>query len=172
LSSYLLEGVESFGVRVVTVSVHVPEGAAYRAKDVITVLVRSQGDPTVSSSASCVAYASTPFRRVYASIYPQCKSGVPCTTLTYSLTVRNLGNGVDSYVLSVSDTAGWGPTLSTYLLEGVESFGVRVVTVSVHVPEGAAYRAKDVITVLVRSQADPAVSSSASCTAYASSLGG
>jgi len=155
--------------RQTTLRVTIPASAEDCTRD--NIIVTATGTE-VSDYDTCIAHATVVIavRRVFTSIYPQCKSGVPCTTLTYSLTVRNLGNGVDSYVLSVSDTAGWGPTLSTYLLEDVESFGKRIVTVSVHVPEGAAYRARDVITVVVSSQADPTVSSSASCIAYASSL--
>jgi len=168
LSSYLLENVKPGRVRVVTLSVRVPEGATYCTRDIITVVVSPQGDPCVGSIATCQAHVYFPIREVSIQIFPSYKSGSPCTTLTYTLMIMNKGNVVDNYSLSVRDNSGWGPTLSTYLLKDVRPCGFRFVTLSVHVPEGATYCTRDNITVVVSSQTDPSVSSSASCIAHVS----
>jgi len=169
LSSYLLENVKPGRVRVVTLSVRVPEGATYCTRDIITVVVSPRADRCVGSIATCQAHVYFPIREVSIQIFPSYKSGSPCTTLTYTLMIMNKGNVVDNYSLSVRDNSGWAPTLSTYLLKDVRPCGFRFITLSVHVPEGATYCTRDNITVVVSSQADPSVSSSASCIAHVSS---
>jgi len=104
-----------------------------------------------------------PFRKVEVTISPDNQSGLPGVTLTYTVTVKNLGTIDDSYDLTVSDSAGWGPSiLPTVLTVSAGENGTA--TLKVTVRSGGT---STTITVTARSRADPSVSDSASCTATA-----
>ncbi|MBA7595426.1 hypothetical protein ES703_02389 [subsurface metagenome] len=100
-------------------------------------------------------------------ISPGYQSGVPRTMLTYAVTVTNTDNELDGYYLSVSDSAGWAPTISENLLENIEPSENRIVTLSVTIPENAIGCADDNIIVIVTSMADNTMSDNDSCIARA-----
>ena len=103
---------------------------------------------------------------VEVSISPGSKSSAPGETLSYTVTVKNKGNISDTYALTATDTAGWGPTLSKGSLE-VAPQASGTATLTVTIPSGASLGAQDTITVTAKSTQDPTVSDSATCTAQA-----
>jgi len=100
-------------------------------------------------------------------ISPQYQEGTLGSVLDYIVTVINRSQIADNYVLTVSDDAGWGPTLSKNLLENVQPGENRVFTLSVTIPENAGHCTEDNITVTATSLTDNTVSNSAGCIARA-----
>jgi len=103
---------------------------------------------------------------VQVSIFPEEQSDLPGKMLTYTVTVKNTGEAEDTYDLSVSDTKGWGATLSDYLLT-IPARENRTTTMATIVPSGAAKDESTMITVVATSRVDPTVENSATCTAKA-----
>jgi len=97
------------------------------------------------------------------SISPDCLSGLPGETLDYTVVVRNIGENVDTYDLTISDNENWGPTLSENLLENIGPGENGTITLTVKIPENAPLGAEDEITVTAQSLANPSVSDNASC---------
>ena len=112
-------------------------------------------------------YTPPPPQSVDVDISPGYQSGVPRAMLTYAVTVTNTGNELDGYYLSVSDSAGWAPTISENLLENIEPSENRIVTLSVTIPENAIDFAEDNIIVIVTSMADNTMSDNDSCITHA-----
>jgi cysteinyl-tRNA synthetase len=83
--------------------------------------------------------------------------------VTFTVTVTNTGTISDNYDLSVSDNAGWGLTLDSYLLEDVAPDGSQVTTLTVTIPGSAENCTYDRVTVIVTSRVDPKVSAENSC---------
>ena len=106
-----------------------------------------------------------PPHAVSVSISPAYQSGTPGVELSYTVTVANTGNLDDNYDLTVSDNAGWGPTVFPTLL-AVASGTQDIVTLTVTVPENVAGCTRDNITVIATSQADNTVSDNDSCVAH------
>ena len=106
-------------------------------------------------------------RGVSVSISPSMKNGLPTQTLSYTVTVKNIGDLDDTYDLDVSDNAGWGPTLLENLLE-VPAGENRQTTLNVTVPADALGGTKDKVTVAAASQENTDVSDNASCIARSS----
>ncbi len=107
-----------------------------------------------------------PPHAVSVSILPTYQSGKPGKELSYSVTVANMGNLDDNYVLTVSDNAGWGPVLLDNLLE-VPAGGENQTTLSVTVPANSLGCSNDNVIVTATSRADNTVSDSDSCIAHA-----
>ncbi|MBA7602998.1 hypothetical protein ES703_10098 [subsurface metagenome] len=105
-------------------------------------------------------------RGVSVSISPSEDSGLPTQTLSYTVTVKNTGDLDDNYDLTVSDNAGWAPTLSEYLLE-VPAGENRQTTLSVTVPANALGSTEDNLTVTATSRADNTFENDDSCIAHA-----
>ena len=104
---------------------------------------------------------------VSVSISPDYLSGLPGETLDYTVTVRNIGENVDTYDLTISDNENWGPTLSENLLENIGPGENGIVTLSVTVPENAIGCTEDNILVVAVSQTDNTVTGSDTCIAHA-----
>jgi len=100
---------------------------------------------------------------VSVSISPDYLSGLPGETLDYTVTVRNIGENVDTYDLTISDNENWGPTLSENLLENIGPGENGTITLTVKIPENAPLGAEDEITVTAQSLANPSASDNASC---------
>jgi parallel beta-helix repeat protein len=102
---------------------------------------------------------------VSTSISPASQSGANGATLTYTVTISNNGTTDDNYTLSVTDNAGWNPSvLPTSLM--VPAFGSdNTTTLRVTIPSGTAVGTIDSITVTATSQTDNTVSDSDSCSA-------
>jgi len=103
---------------------------------------------------------------VEVSISPSYKEGLPGTALGYTVSVINQGNVTDNYNLTVSDNAGWGPTLSDNSLT-IPAGENRITTLTVVVPENVLPDTEDNITLVATSQFDNTASASASCIAMA-----
>jgi len=149
-------------------TVVIPEGAENGATDGITVTATSKSDNSVRRSASCTAVASTvpPRRGVQVSISPEEQSGLPDEMLTYTVTVKNMGEVEDTYDLNVSDTKGWGAILSNDLLT-IMAGENRTATLNAIVSSGAVKDESTMIRVVATSRVDPRVENSATCRAKA-----
>jgi len=90
----------------------------------------------------------------------QDKDTPPGGTLTYTVTVQNVGSETDSYDLTVSDTQSWGPSIAQNLFTNLQYGDSRTTTLTVTVPSDASAGTKDTITVTATSQGDPTVSDS------------
>jgi uncharacterized membrane protein len=102
--------------------------------------------------------------KVSISVSPEENSGLPGSTLTYKVTVKNTGGLNDNYSLTVIDNAGWSLTLPENFLS-IPAGENRVVTLNVGVPADALAGQEDNITVIA---SGTGVSASASCIARAS----
>jgi uncharacterized membrane protein len=108
-------------------------------------------------------------RGVDATVSPENQTGGPSATLNYTVTVKNTGNlGLDNYNLTVSDNAGWTPTLDNYRFENVPENVSRTTTLHVHIPDNAVGNTNDNVIVRATSQGDNTKSDNASCTAKSS----
>ena len=129
-----------------TVTVTIPSGAADGATDSITVTATSQAVSTVSASDTCTARAAAGVGEVEVTISPTSKDGKPGEDVTYSVTVTNAGTLDDSYSLTVTDTAGWSPSISPSTLT-LDAGASGTATVTVAIPSGAAVGDSTTITV-------------------------
>lgn len=111
-----------------------------------------------------VIYTSgVPVPRV--SISPSSQDNSPGGSLTYTVNVMNTGDASDTFDLTVSDNAGWSPTVSpTAVTVGAGENGTA--TLSVTIPSSAVGGTIDGITVTATAQAF-STSASDSCTAHA-----
>jgi parallel beta-helix repeat protein len=105
-------------------------------------------------------------RKVEVLISPSYQSVPPGATLAYTVTIINTGNIVDNYVLGVSDSASWGPSISSGSLMVLPGASDNI-TLSITVPENAEPGTEDNITITATSQTDNTVSDSDLCTAHA-----
>jgi uncharacterized repeat protein (TIGR01451 family) len=144
-----------------TLSVTVPLNATGCTVDNITVTATGTG---VSDFNSCLAHA-TVFRDVGVSVSPDYQSGLNGATLAYTVTITNLGNVEDTYSLTLTDTEGWGPSVSPPSLT-VAPWGSDAATLNVTIPSGAIGSTEDNISITATSTADPSVSDSTSCIAH------
>jgi parallel beta-helix repeat protein len=98
-----------------------------------------------------ITYIPPPYA-VNVSISPQSDSGLPGNTLTYSVTVTNTGLLDDNYELTVRDTTGWNPMISTTFLT-IQSEQAENATLAVSIPENVPSTV-DYITVTATSQSN------------------
>lgn len=105
-----------------------------------------------------------PGRELAIAISPDDGIGAPGSELHYTITITNRGTENDIYMLAVSDNFGWGFALSHHLPE-VSAGENEIVTLSVIIPENAAPRSLDGITVTATSLADPTAIENAGCIA-------
>jgi len=148
--------------RISTLTVTLPSNAFGCTVDNVTVAATGTG---VSDSASCIAHV-TIVRAVEVSISPSYQTGLPGTTLNYTVTVVNEGNVSDTYGLVAGENLDWGPTVSPTSLT-VPPWENRTATLSVTVPENAEGCTRDNIWVVATSQANPAIKDNDSSTAHA-----
>jgi len=99
------------------------------------------------------------------SISPSENSGMPETTLTYTVVTRNVGTAADNYILTVSDNENWGPTLDNNLFLNVGSGENRTTMLHVTVPVDALDGAEDLITVTAASQENENIRDNGTCKA-------
>jgi uncharacterized membrane protein len=151
---------------VATLSVTIPDNAEPCTEDNVTVTATSFNDLTVSDSAVCIAHARSPLG-VNVSISPSYQSDLPGETLEYVVTVKNVGAGLDNYVLTITDNEGWNPTLSENLLENVQPGENRTVTLSITIPSDAVPCTEDQIIVTATSTSFPTISDNGTCIAHA-----
>ncbi len=99
-------------------------------------------------------------------ITPNNQNGLPGEMLTYTVTVRNVGNFTDTYTLTVDDDAGWNPSISPTSLE-IPVNENRTATLSITIPESVVDRVADNITVTATLTENAEIYTSAKCIAYA-----
>jgi hypothetical protein len=107
--------------------------------------------------------AGVPVPRV--SVSPSSQDNSPGGSLTYTVNVMNTGDASDTFDLTVSDNAGWSPTVSPTSVT-VAAGDNGTATLSVTIPSSAVGGTIDGITVTATSQAY-STNSSASCAAHA-----
>ena len=126
----------------------------------------SAGRDTVYGYGLVSADEAVPIYGVGVSISPSDQSASLGATLEYTVSVINQGNVADNYALTVSDNAGWGPTLSDNSLT-IPASENGITTLTVVIPENALDGIEDNITVTATSQTDNTASDSAGCIAEA-----
>ena len=99
------------------------------------------------------------------SVSPSSQENSPGGSLTYTVNVMNTGDVSDTFNLTVSDNAGWSPTVSPTSVT-VAAGDNETATLSVTIPSSAVGGTIDGITVTATSQTY-STSDSASCTAHA-----
>jgi hypothetical protein len=119
-----------------------------------------------------IASGPTGTMGVSVSISQTSQSGANGATLTYTVTVNNTGNASDNYSLTVTDDAGWSPSVSPTSLLNILSGSSGAATLSVTIPSGAVDGTIDSITVTATSQTNNTVENSATCTAIVAAGGG
>jgi len=102
---------------------------------------------------------------VNVSISPSENSGMPETTLTYTVVTKNMGTAADNYILTVIDNENWGPTLDDNLFLNVGPGENGTTTLRVTVPVDADDGAEDLITVTATSQENENIRDNDSCKA-------
>jgi uncharacterized membrane protein len=155
------------GEATTTLRVTIPAGTAAGVEDRVTVSAAPLGHPAGGGSASCLARAAAVFG-VEVSISPSYQSGLPGSTLMYTVSVANKGNVADNFSLAATDELGWTLSLSTTMLE-VPAGENRSATLTVGLPADAPGCTSDEITVrAVGSE----VENSAVCVAHVAIVGG
>jgi len=110
-----------------------------------------------------VNYATGEFRKVSVSILPRENRAGPGSNVTFTVTVKNEGNVADTYSLSTTDNAGWGPTISPSSLS-LAGGASGTATLTVTIPSGAAHCTRDNVRVTATGTG---VSDNDSCIAHA-----
>ncbi len=135
-----------------TVDVAIPPGAADQASDGVTITATSQGDSSKTDSALLTTTS------VVAPVYGVALSGddalagAPGQTVTYTLTITNSGNVVDTVDLVVTED-DWPTTLSAYELT-LGGGRHQPVTISVAIPPTAPSPATDQVMIEATSRHD------------------
>jgi len=152
-----------------TLNVTIPENVVAYTEDNITVTATSTENAEVSAENSCIAQALA-VRGVTVSVLPTYQENLPGGGLTYNVIVTNTGNIVDNYALTVSDDAGWGPTIfpiSLAITPGTSDNAA----LSIIIPENAVICTRDNITVTATSTENAEISAEKSCVAHAAKRG-
>jgi uncharacterized membrane protein len=144
-------------------SVTTPGGVMPLTQDNITVTATSQADNTVSSENNCVAQVAI-VKKVEVTISPTASIGLPGGTLTYTATVKNIGNVWDNYYLTKTDTLGWFMT-ENFAWPSIAPGSSTPVQFSITIPENATGGTWDNITIIATSGVDNTVSDNDSCVA-------
>jgi len=135
--------------------------------DNLTVTTTSLIDNTITTSAIGQAQAVVAPFDVRISISPSQNQGVNGQTVTFTVTVKNMGINTDNYDLTVIDNDNWRPTLDNNRFEDVLSGDNRTTMLRVSIPGDAPPSTYDNITVTATSQGDPEMEKNASCIALA-----
>lgn len=98
-------------------------------------------------------------------VVPKSRRVRPADTVSLRATVRNMGDGNDSFALTASSSLGWKVEFPQGDTVGPIEPGRReIVPVRVIVPPDAVSGQKDTVTIAVTSQFNPSVSDSSSST--------
>jgi uncharacterized membrane protein len=150
--------------RETTLTVQIPPDAIGCTRDNITIIATSQSDNTVKDNTSCIAHA-TILRRVQVVITPPSQENENGRPVTYTITVKNLGNVQENFQLARGDNAGWGLSLdNTWLL--VPKGENRTTVLRVTIPTNATGCTWDNIWVKATSQENAEVFDNKSCLAH------
>lgn len=130
----------------------------------LTLTVISLSNPTVSSSGS-VTTTVNQVAGVDIQISSKPKRGKPGQILSLQGSIRNIGNGDDSFILTASSSLGWeiefpnGNTIGPLGARKREKIYTRVI-----IPVNAEKGQRDNVTITATSQFDPSVLQSSSFT--------
>jgi len=131
--------------------------------------IRDPGEKVDDSnppSGFIIAPSAVPVRGVEVSILPEYQDGPPGAMLAYIVTVKNVGNVADSYILVAWDNGGWlGPW--TQELIDVPPGENRTKPLNVTIPDNAVPCTRDNIVVRATSKTDNRVSAEDSAIAHA-----
>jgi uncharacterized repeat protein (TIGR01451 family) len=124
--------------------------------------IRNYPDPQNASSPSEPSLGG-----VSVSISPSENSGMPETTLTYTVVAKNNSEAVDNYILTVSDNIlpSWNPTLDNENFYNVGPSENVQTTLRVTIPENAEDDAEDLITVTATSKENENIKDNETCKA-------
>lgn len=84
-------------------------------------------------------------------------------SVTFTVTVKNIGVLADNYTLENIDNQGWPLALDNYFFENVPPGENRTTTLTVWIPENAIGCTRDNIMIIATSQGDPSVSDNENC---------
>jgi hypothetical protein len=94
-------------------------------------------------------------------------TGLPGETIIHAFTIRNMGNGVDSFDLQVTSSQGWPVNIVSGATVGPLGFNVAVtVQVTTTIPGGTAMGTLDTLTLTATSQFDASRSDLAQATTW------
>jgi hypothetical protein len=94
-------------------------------------------------------------------------TGLPGETIIHTFTIRNMGNGVDSFDLQVTSSQGWPVNIVSGATVGPLGFNVAVtVQVTTSIPGGTAMGTLDTLILTATSQFDASRSDSAQATIW------
>jgi hypothetical protein len=105
-----------------------------------------------------ITYEPPPNGAVTESVTPTSGENLQGSTSYFNLTVTNTGTPTENYKIHLSDTGGWGLTLSgdsvthpdeNYFLNNMVSLENRVLTLAVKIPNGATIGYDDNITISI-----------------------
>jgi uncharacterized membrane protein len=151
-----------------TLTVLIPDNSTLGMRDNIRVKATSQSDNTISTESLTEAHTTSFFRKVGVSIVPSYGENLPGGYLTFKVTVTNTGNVRDNFLLTVSDNAGWGPTLSAswvWLENGQSRPTSENLVLRVRIPNNAVEGTMDNIQVIAQSKYDNTKSDNKNCVA-------
>jgi len=134
-------------------------------KPIEKVVLQATGENTENVISTIASF--TVSRDVSVDISPSYQAGVAGKTLNYEITVTNMGNVLDSYVLTAADNAGWVSTLLDNLLENIGPGENGAVMLSVTIPGNSLPCMRDNIVIVVTSTTDNAVSDTDGSVAHA-----
>jgi carboxypeptidase T len=134
----------SFGI-----SVTIPLSATNGESDTATVQIQSQGDPTITDTASLETTAN--YYNLSLITEQDQQYGLPGTGVIYNLEVTNQGNSSDVFDITISGT--W--TITAPVLIGPLDAGQSAAfDVSVHIPNTTLPGESDLSTITLTSQGD------------------
>ncbi|MCS7131950.1 MAG: hypothetical protein NZ934_04405 [Hadesarchaea archaeon] len=143
-----------------------PPNAPDGAEDKIIVTATSRENAELSASDVCIARvaAAAKVREVRVSISPKSRSGLPGETLSFTVSIKNLGNIEDSYTLEIAGGSGWSPRIDTSKIT-LPAGGTGEATLLVTVPLDANEGDTMELTLTATSLVDPSATASYTCRA-------
>ncbi len=143
------------------VVVMIPASAAGGASDAANIKITSHGDPTKFVNSTLTTTAST-VRGINVTPGTVGQSGLPGAVVTYTLSVTNTGNAVDTFAVTITGNAfgTTAPLTVGPLAAGASS----ILEVAVTIPIGASVGTSDTATVTVKSQGNNAITADSNLT--------
>jgi len=144
-----------------TLSVTIPSNAIGGTLDTIWVQAKSENDAGVFDNKSCLALVKIA-RGVDVSISPDYQENVRRDNVAFTVTVKNTGNVLDNYALTVSDKENWGPKLDN-LFVNIAPGDNRPTILRVTIPDNAVPTTEDNIRVTATSQENENIRDNDTC---------